>query len=272
MGAGSTSQLDNGEVLGIYGSEHVSNRPQTESMARKILRPAKKQSLLIRDPQLRQHKREEVAAAALEVFLKEGFHRATTREIARRAGISQGSIFTYFKDKEEILFHIFSRQHERAVERILAVLSQQLAEATCADTDPEQVFVDVFATLLRTVDEQRRFILLVYQETKSLTQHARQALIAGEKRLQALLSEAICYGVERGRFAPDQIELKAHNLLALAHIWAIRHWAYAGVLNTVEDYIAFLQPQVLAMLETRTAAVTPKIARPPVPTERPELA
>jgi AcrR family transcriptional regulator len=241
-------------------------------MARKILRPQKKQSLLIRDLQLRQHKREEVAAAAFEVFLKEGFHRATTREIARRAGISQGSIFTYFKDKEDILFHIFSREQEHAEERLLAALDQQLTEATRADTDPEQVFVDVFATLLRTIDEQRRFILLVYQETKSLNQQARQALIAGEKRVQALLSEAIRYGVERGCFAPDQIELKAHNVLALAHTWATRHWAYAGVLDTIEDYIAFLQPQVLAMLRTKIAVVTLKTARPPALTERPAVA
>lgn len=241
-------------------------------MARKILRPQKKQSVLIRDPQLRRQKREEVASAAFEVFLKEGFHRATTREIARLAGVSQGSIFTYFKDKEEILFHIFRQQHERAVEQILAVLGPQLAEATCADTDPERVFIDVFATLLRTVDEQRRFILLVYQETKSLNQQARQALIAGEKRVQALLSEAIRYGAERGCFAPDQIELKAHNVLALAHTWATRHWAYAGVLDTIEDYIAFLQPQVLAMLRTRRAAVTPKTARPLAPTESPAVA
>lgn len=127
-------------------------------MAPKILRPQKKQSSLIRDPRLRRQKREEVTAAAFEVFLKEGFHRATTREIAQRAGISQGSIFSYFKDKEEILFHIFSRQHERAAERMLAVVDQQLAEAARADTDPEQIFVDVFATLLRT-DEPR--VLLV---------------------------------------------------------------------------------------------------------------
>jgi AcrR family transcriptional regulator len=202
------------------------------------------------------------------VFLKEGFHGATTREIARRAGISQGSIFTYFKDKEDILFHIFSRQQEYAAERLLAMLDQQLAEATRADTDPEQVFVNVFATLLRTVDEQRRFILLVYQETKSLNQQARQALIAGDKRLQALLSEAIRYGVARGRFASDQIELKAHTLLALAHTWATRHWAYAEVLDTIEDYIVFLQPQVLAMLGTRTVAMSPETVRLPAPPEK----
>ena len=54
-------------------------------MARKILRPAKKQSLLIRNEALLQQKREAVVEAAFALFLKEGFHRTTTRDIARRA-------------------------------------------------------------------------------------------------------------------------------------------------------------------------------------------
>ena len=97
----------------------------------------------------------------------------------------------------------------------------------------------------------RRFILLAYQETKSLNTETRQALIAREKRLQALIGEAIRYGVERGRFAPDSIGLKAHNLMVLAHAWAVRHWAFAGEMESIEEYLAFLQPLVLAMLETK---------------------
>ena len=71
-------------------------------MVRKILRPGKKKNGLIRDSTLRRQKREAVADAAFELFLKEGFHRTTTRDIARRAGVSPGAVFTYFKDKEEI--------------------------------------------------------------------------------------------------------------------------------------------------------------------------
>ncbi len=52
-------------------------------MARKILRSVKKPRLLIRDRDLLQQKREAVAEAAFELFLKEGFHRTTTRDIAR---------------------------------------------------------------------------------------------------------------------------------------------------------------------------------------------
>jgi len=230
-------------------------------MARKILRPAKKPSFLIRDRDLLQQKREAVAEAAFALFLKEGFHRTTTRDIARRAGVSAGAPFTYFKDKEEILFYIVSKEQERAEEQLVGVLSQQIVEATRTGTDPEEVLKNVLATFLRAIDEMRRFILLAYQETKSLNAEARHALIAREQRLQALLSEAIRYGAERGRFAPDDIELKAHNIVVLGHAWAIRHWAFAGMMESIEDYLAFLQPLMLAMLETGTAVETPKKER-----------
>jgi TetR/AcrR family transcriptional regulator, cholesterol catabolism regulator len=230
-------------------------------MARKILRPAKKPSFLIRDRDLLQQKREAVAEAAFALFLKEGFHRTTTRDIARRAGVSAGAPFTYFKDKEEILFYIVSKEQDRAGEQLLSALSQQIAEATRTGADPEEVFKNVLATFLRGVDEMRRFILLAYQETKSLTYEAQQALIAREQRLQALLSEAIRYGAERGRFTQDNIALKAHNIMVLGHAWATRHWAFAGVVESIEDYLAFLQPLVLAMLETGAAVETPKKER-----------
>jgi len=230
-------------------------------MARKILRPAKKPSFLIRDRDLLQQKREAVAEAAFELFLKEGFHCTTTRDIARQAGVSAGAPFTYFKDKEDILFYIVSKEQDRAEEQLVGVLSQQIAEATRTGADPEEVFNSVFATFLRAINDMRRFILLAYQETKSLNTEARRALIAREKRLQVLIGEAIRYGAERGRFAADNLALKAHNIMVLAHAWATRHWAFAGEMESIEEYIAVLQPLVLAMLETGAAVETPKKER-----------
>lgn len=82
----------------------------------------------------------------------------------------------------------------------------------------------------------------------------RQALMARERHLQALIGEAIRYGAEQGRFASDNIALKAHTIMVLAHAWAVRHWAFAGELESIEEYIAFLQPLVLAMLETKSGS------------------
>jgi AcrR family transcriptional regulator len=232
-----------------------------EIMAQRILRSGKKSKVLVRNLDLLQQKREAVAEAAFELFLKEGFHRTTTRDIARRAGVSAGAPFTYFKDKEDILFHIVSQEQDLAEERLVSVLSRQITEATRTGADPEEVFKTVLATFLRAIDEMRRFILLAYQETKSLNTEARQALIAREKRLQALIGEAIRYGVERGRFAPENIALKAHSIMVLAHAWATRRWAFVGELESIEDYLAFLEPLVLALLEKRTDAREPKPGR-----------
>lgn len=44
----------------------------------------------------------EICAAALEVFAEKGFAAARLEEIARRAGVSKGTLYLYFKDKEDL--------------------------------------------------------------------------------------------------------------------------------------------------------------------------
>ena len=44
----------------------------------------------------------EICAAALEVFAEKGFATAKLDEIARRAGVSKGTLYLYFKDKEQL--------------------------------------------------------------------------------------------------------------------------------------------------------------------------
>ena len=51
-------------------------------------------------------KRESIIQAAIGVFSKKGFQAATISEIARRAGVAEGSIYQYFKNKEDLFFSI----------------------------------------------------------------------------------------------------------------------------------------------------------------------
>ena len=48
-------------------------------------------------------RREEILRAAVSLFASQGFTRTTTREIAHAAGIAEGTIYTYFASKEEVL-------------------------------------------------------------------------------------------------------------------------------------------------------------------------
>ena len=57
-------------------------------------------------------RREQIVGAATRVFAEKGFRRATTREVARAAGVSEGTIYNYFQDKDALLMAILDRLNE----------------------------------------------------------------------------------------------------------------------------------------------------------------
>ena len=57
-------------------------------------------------------RREQIVQAATRVFAQKGFRRATTREVAREAGISEGTIYNYFDDKDALLMAIMDQLNE----------------------------------------------------------------------------------------------------------------------------------------------------------------
>jgi AcrR family transcriptional regulator len=53
--------------------------------------------------QMRENATVAILAGAVEVFTEKGFHAATTAEIAARAGVSKGLVFSYFRSKDDLL-------------------------------------------------------------------------------------------------------------------------------------------------------------------------
>ena len=68
-------------------------------------------------------RRNQILDAATKVFAEKGFHRATIKNIAHVAGIADGTIYTYFSSKTDVLLGILNRLNE-TTER-----EQQLAPA-----------------------------------------------------------------------------------------------------------------------------------------------
>src|SRR5438309_9159964 len=63
-------------------------------------------------------RRMQILAAAARIFARKGFDRATVTEIARAAGLAEGSIYNYFRSKEELLVHIPRQQLDRKSTRL----------------------------------------------------------------------------------------------------------------------------------------------------------
>lgn len=67
-------------------------------------------------------KRDRILKAAVKVFARSGFHATRVSEVAKAAGVADGTIYLYFKSKEELLFSLF----EDRVDKLLSFMREEL--------------------------------------------------------------------------------------------------------------------------------------------------
>ena len=70
----------------------------------------------------RDEKREAVLRTAVQLFLEQGYHRATLNEVAERLNITKPALYNYFRGKDEILFECWSLGQER-VDEVIATIN-----------------------------------------------------------------------------------------------------------------------------------------------------
>jgi len=70
-------------------------------------------------------RRKQILDAATQVFAEKGFHRATIKDIARVAGIADGTIYTYFASKDEVLLAVLDRLNETTERKQQFVLGDE---------------------------------------------------------------------------------------------------------------------------------------------------
>src|SRR5262245_17949310 len=76
---------------------------------------AAKKPKLGRRAQSKEAIRKRIVTAALSLFQTKGFDSTTTKAIARKAGIAEGTVFNYFKSKEDIALHFFEQEVDHAI-------------------------------------------------------------------------------------------------------------------------------------------------------------
>ena len=73
----------------------------------------------------RNDKRARILDAAVKVFAERGFHSATVAEIAREAGVADGTIYLYFKSKDDLLLRLFDEKMTALVEEARTALAKE---------------------------------------------------------------------------------------------------------------------------------------------------
>lgn len=70
-------------------------------------------------------KRERILRAATQVFAQHGFYKSTISEIAKFANVADGTIYLYFKNKDDLLICLF----EEEMNKIIRIMKEEIAKA-----------------------------------------------------------------------------------------------------------------------------------------------
>jgi AcrR family transcriptional regulator len=137
-------------------------------------------------------RREQIVEAATRVFAEKGFRRATTREVARAAGVSEGTIYNYFEDKDAILLAILDRLNEterRAADfeegmamDLRAFLEQYLRRRMSLIWENREVFRVVISEILVNAELRERYLEHVVDPTMNIAEENFRSRMEQEMR------------------------------------------------------------------------------------------
>jgi AcrR family transcriptional regulator len=185
----------------------------------------------VKNPDLIGRRRRQIVDAAVKLFIEKGFHKTTTREIARESGISTGLLYEYVSTKEDVLYLVCDAIH--------AEVEAAVAEAVHRVSGGQDVLTAMIREYFLVCDRMSDHILLVYQETKALPPQWRGRVLENEVKLTNIFVRTLEDLVHSGDLpqAPHpSLELIAHNITVLGHMWTFRRW-FLSRNYTIEDYI-----------------------------------
>lgn len=184
----------------------------------------------VKDERLVAKRRNQMIKGAVTLFKEKGFHRTTTREIAKAAGFSIGTLYEYIRTKEDVLYLVCDSIYDEVHSRL-----QQDIETKQGTIESLKLGIRNY---FRVVDDLQDEFLVMYQESKSLSKDALPYVLKKENDMALILEDIIQSCVEKGelQLELEQVRMLSHNIVVLGQMWAFRRWTIQKMYS-LDEYI-----------------------------------
>ncbi|GLI07447.1 MULTISPECIES: TetR/AcrR family transcriptional regulator [Paenibacillus] len=179
--------------------------------------------------------------AALKVIAENGYHNAQVSRIAKEAGVADGTIYLYFKNKEDILISLFQKK----LGDLVGQFHSSINETDSADEALRKICEIHYTMLEKNVD--LAFVTQIELRQSSLELRKEIGLVV--KTYIELIEKVLRQGIEEGIFRAN-LDVKLTRLLVFGSMdEVVTSWLIAGrkyslaaqVEKTVEFFIQGLK-------------------------------
>jgi TetR/AcrR family fatty acid metabolism transcriptional regulator len=163
-------------------------------------------------------KRERILDAAVRVFAKKGFHATRVSEVAKAAGVADGTIYLYFQSKDDLLVSLF----EHRIERLLTYMDTELPRVASATYKLQRVIELQLGLLEGERDLAEVVTVILRQSTKLMKEYAAPKFTAYFDAIAKVIAEGQASGELRADISPHLAARAIFGALdAITMTWAL---------------------------------------------------
>jgi len=180
---------------------------------------------------LSEEKRRALMEAAVDLFSTQGFHATPTQQISERAGVSAGTLFRYFKTKEELIDSLYASIH--------LTLGDTVDEAIRPDQPVEEQILTVKRQVLRWMFANPKKALFLEQFTTSpnITEKAGNEAFIRFSAIDELYQKAVSRGILKGIDREVFLATFWYPNYMLIHLHSIGR-LHSSIEETIEQAVA----------------------------------
>jgi TetR/AcrR family fatty acid metabolism transcriptional regulator len=178
-------------------------------------------------------KAEAILRAAMKVFARGGFFNSKVADVAKEAGVADGTVYLYFKNKDDILVSIFNHVTEKALENARQILAEI--------DDPVEKLQRIVEGHLEMYARDRDLAVVFQVELRSSTKFMEQFSATKVTEYLDLIGSVIEEGQRKGKFRKTlNTKITAKVLFGaideMVTNWVLTHKRY-NLISTSEPVI-----------------------------------
>jgi AcrR family transcriptional regulator len=168
-------------------------------------------------------RKQEILTIAARIFRQKGYNATSMNDLAKECGLFKGSLYHYFKNKEEIL--------QEVIQSYFEYLLQYLEPINSSKVLPTEKLRMSLEIQLKAIEANRDAVSVALREDRAVENPYREAYIAQRNRLEDHLVAILEEGIEKGVFRKVDIRLTTKAILGMCN-WAAVWYSRSGRLSS----------------------------------------
>lgn len=176
--------------------------------------------------------RDKILDAALILFSEKGYNGATTSEIAREAGVAEGTIFRYFPSKKDLLFSVANPVVVDSLKNIIADFKEY---------SPQEMLEAVIHNRLQIISQNINLVKILITESmfhpELKDNFFSEVIFPAGKLMQEYFQEQ----GQKGILRDIDTEISLRVLIGMVAVFVVWKYAFEG-----EEYVKFRDEAVVS--------------------------